>query len=311
MHVEVDIRPNKIYAIDTVTETYRVDGYLETRWQDSRLRFKPAAGQADTRTYEDGNVVAVAGTQVWWPTLEFVNVTGEREVPHRRLIVGANGEIRYEERFHATFWSQMDFREYPFDSQSFKIQLESFSYSDTDVVFVLPVDGVTKPEEAPLEEWEIKSHRGYISDRHHHDPMFPQTYSRFNLEVLAKRKSGYFLWQFFLPLLLIVAASWSVFWISAESDQLSVAFTLMLTVVAFNFYTSTLLPRLPYNTLIELVVISGYITIFCSIVMILVGNFFIHRGREQFGNQIFVICRLLFPLAYVAGIGLLVRQLFG
>jgi hypothetical protein len=58
---------------------------------------------------------------------------------------------------------------------------------------------------------------------------------------------------------MIVVASWIVFWISDFGNQLGTAFTLLLTVVAFNFYASTLLPRLPYNTFIEIAIISGYV----------------------------------------------------
>ncbi len=48
--------------------------------------------------------------------------------------------------------------------------------------------------------------------------------------------------------------------------QLEIGFTLMLTVVAFNFYSASILPKLPYQTFIETAIIVGYVFIFPRIV---------------------------------------------
>ncbi len=55
-----------------------------------------------------------------------------------------------------------------------------------------------------------------------------------------------------MPLLLIVAISWAVFWMDYEdmnlADRMSVSFTSVLTVVAFDFVSSDSLPKLSYAT---------------------------------------------------------------
>lgn len=40
VEVSVDLYINKIYNINTVDETYQIDGYLEYSWVDERLKFR-------------------------------------------------------------------------------------------------------------------------------------------------------------------------------------------------------------------------------------------------------------------------------
>ena len=72
----------------------------------------------------------------------------------------------------------------------------------------------------------------------------------------------------------------------------------MLTVVAFNFYSASILPKLPYNTFIEYVFIVGYIFIFLGILAVIIN----HRinGIEEEENKIPLLkhFRYGFPLVY-------------
>jgi hypothetical protein len=123
-------------------------------------------------------------------------------------------------------------------------------------------------------------------------------YSRVIFEVRAKRLPGYYEWQVLFPLLIIILASFSIFWIKEFGSQIGVGFTLMLTVVAFNFYSASILPKLPYNTFIEYVIIVGYIFIFLGILAVIIN----HRinGEENKEHKIPLLkhFRYAFPLAY-------------
>lgn len=304
VEVALTIVITKIYGIDTIDETYKIDGYLMANWLDPRLVFDSQEGQSRQLLYENDIASEELGTGIWWPTLEFINIIGEPTLPNKRVIIDENGTVSYNERFVGTFTSDMDFRKFPFDTQYFRIQIESFSYDINEVFFVKPRVFTGDIDESILIEWVIRD-QAQPSISSHTYPHHGKTYSRFNLAVKASRKPGYFLWQFFLPLFLIIVTSWVVFWISDFSNQLSTAFTLMLTVVAFNFFTSTLLPRLPYNTFIEIVIISGYVNLFLTIISVLMGHILAVRGKESAGQRLAVNCRWLFPLGYVVSMFLL------
>jgi hypothetical protein len=235
-----------------------------------------------------------------------MNIVGDREVPNRSLTVESDGRVTYDERFNATFHSDMDFRKYPFDTQTLTVGIESFSFPDSIVVF--EVGSVRLPHHEPDDqEWRLSKPVASVrTETYNTIDGAPEAYSHFEFALTAERNPGYFVWQFFLPLILIIAASWAVFWISSFSDQIQTLFTLMLTVVAFNFYTSTLLPRLPYNTFIEITVISGYVSIFLAILMIVVNHSIERRKRGSSSDEteyeiapkLMRVCRWLFPLGY-------------
>ncbi len=62
----------------------------------------------------------------------------------------------------------------------------------------------------------------------------------------ATRRAGYFIGKVIVPLFMIVAMSWVVFWIDPRESgtQISVAITAMLTVMAYRFAVGTNLPKL-------------------------------------------------------------------
>ena len=134
--VQVTLNVNKIYNIDSVNQTYEIDGYLVLLWTDDRLTFVPDEDGQSLRTYENDAALDEMGPAIWWPSIEFINVVGERDVPSRRLVVNSDGRIVYNERFYGTFTSEMDFRRFPFDTQDFVVQIESFSYDASEVEFV-------------------------------------------------------------------------------------------------------------------------------------------------------------------------------
>jgi hypothetical protein len=305
--VAITLHINKLYNVDTVTETYLLDGYLAAKWLDPRLATQHD-GQNGREVYENEAASEKIASGIWWPTIELLNSIRGREVANKRIVIDERGRVMYNERFHATLMSNMDFRKYPFDTQTFTLQIESFSYDAQEMVFVRPQAFPNALSEMPLEEWTILEKRTFVSQSQyeHLEDDAPVHFSRYNLEVRAKRKPGYFLSQFFLPLMLIIASSWVVFWISDFNQQLSISFTLMLTVVAFNFFTSTLLPRLPYNTFIETVITSGYVAIALSIVAVMILQMAIQRNHSVLARKLTALYRWGFPGGYLIFFMLLV-----
>ena len=161
----------------------------------------------------------------------------------------------------------MNYRKFPFDSQNYQVVIEAFSYGSKKVVFKNPKLFLEQDHKKYLgEDWQFQNSDArietklykYMDDNINSEK---NVYSRVIFEVKAKRLPGYYQWQVLFPLLIIILASFAIFWIKEFGSQIGVGFTLMLTVVAFNFYSASILPKLPYNTFIEYVIIVGYIFI--------------------------------------------------
>lgn len=298
--VVVKIQINKIYGINTADKTYIVDGYLVASWKD--VSKKDTLVSREDLIYENDFADEKIGRDIWIPAFEFVNVVGNREIGNKQIIISESGQVTYNERFNAVFTAPMDFKTFPFDTQNFLIQLEAFSYDEEKLVFLKGPNQHDFFSEGMADEWDIQEKKTYISSKdysHLSENGEAVFFSRYNQEITAKRKIRYYLWQMIIPLFLIIAISWSVFWIPSLSDQLATNFTLMLTVVAFNFNTSSMLPNLPYSTFIESLVTLGYLSIFVSLIIVIKGSY-LKKTRKDFDyKRLMNYCKYIFPISFL------------
>lgn len=304
VEVSVDLYINKIYNINTVDETYQIDGYLEYSWVDERLKLNGADSIARPRLFENDQARELIHTKIWFPAFEIMNVQGENETPNISLEIYSDGKVIYYERFFGAFSTYMNFRDFPFDSQSFKIQIEAFSYDSHHLIFTNPKLFFEKTNNSFVEKWEIIDKKAIIAEQPYAEGTSDSSfYSRVEFEIYAKRLTGYYLWQVLFPLFIIIMASFAIFWIKDFGTQIGIGFTLMLTVVAFNFYSASILPELPYQTFIETIIIVGYVFIFLGIISVIINyRIFGDKKDHLANNSLMRTLRYLFPLTFFAAI---------
>lgn len=339
LEVDVELRINKIYNINSVNETYQIDGYLVFSWYDECTLPLAITPCREAVIYENERARELLKTDLLVPAFELINVQGSRETPNIRIEIFPDGKIEYEERFFDTFSAYMDYEKFPFDSQSYLIGIEAFSYNEKELVFkqrrLSLEDPKTFLEESkviseapdhilaltniPLEsyktlgiDWKIKDTISYVvSKTYKHENLRKNegnTYSRVIFKIDAERQYGYFLWQVLFPLLIIILASFVIFWIKDFGTQIGVGFTLMLTVVAFNFYSASILPKLPYSTFIEYVIIIGYIFIFLGIIAVIINHRINGNDKKKDSVQLLKHFRYGFPLLYIVIMAILYVQ---
>ena len=309
VEVDANLYINKIYNVNSVEETYQIDGYLEFEWLDERLSFDPQTAERPL-IFENDKAADLIKSDVWVPAFEFVNIQGEQDTQHFQVSIQPDGTVTYEERFFGVFHTEMNFKKFPFDYKKFVVEIEPFSYDqdflkfNTLALFPDITDSCNALDTTLGKDWNLTGTNVHTDT----SPPYGQPdalsagdesgiYSKAVFEVHAKRISGYFIWQVLLPLFLIILASFTIFWIRDFGTQIGIGFSLMLTVVAFNFYSASILPRLPYNTFIEYVIMFGYLFILFGIIVATVNHNL--EKREQSSFDLLKICRLLFPVGYL------------
>ncbi len=75
------------------------------------------------QVYENDWAKKLLDTKLWIPALEVINIQGSKQTPNFVIEISRNGKIVYEERFFGIFSSYTNYRNFPFDSQSY----DSFS----------------------------------------------------------------------------------------------------------------------------------------------------------------------------------------
>lgn len=104
-----------------------------------------------------------------------------------------------------------------------------------------------------------------------------------------------------IPLALIAALSWSVFWMERSSlgDRINVSFVGLLTAVAFQIVVGDLLPHMSYITLLNGFVNLSLFIMAATVVVNLVVAGYDKKQQPHIGDRIDFRCRWLFPTIYV------------
>ena len=122
------------------------------------------------------------------------------------------------------------------------------------------------------------------------------------IDLQVRRKSRYYIWKVFLPLIVMVAIAYSAFWIKIGDyyTQISITLTAILTEIAFLFAISSSLPKVPYLTFIDAFFLVSFVFSFVSMLELVVVHQALEWEWPDHANRIRRISQLLYPLIYVA-----------
>ena len=303
LQVLVDLYNVNIASIDERTETFEVEAVLFAAWFDQRQAF----GGGETRVYQGETAVELLKTSVWHPDFEIIDARGPRETLHLSLTIDPDGFVTLNERFRAYIVQPFDLYDFPLDAHAISFTIAPFYYNNSEVIFV-PAEEERESFTWETNEWVIEDVQAAVADGMSDDAIYPG-FASTTLQMSISRIPQFYITNVFLPLLLIVAISWAVFWMDFSNmhlaDRLSVSFTSVLTVVAFDFVTGDNLPQLPYQTLLDRAITFSYIVLSLS-VLENVLSYLRHRRSEEDVTRIDQVSRWLFPAVYYAGLLLIV-----
>lgn len=295
LDVAIGLHVVNIASIDEVNEQFDMDAYLFARWTDPRLAYTSSGPNDRERDYAVG--------QIWIPQLEIINGATPRTRYDTSIRVAPDGTVNYAERCNIDASSKFALRRFPFDRQSLLIIIHPFLVDGPRIAFELSDHATWTASEfasySSLAQWNVTAVEPRISAA----PTYGgQTVPEARFEISVQRRSSFYLWKVFLPLLLMVFLSWAVFWIEAGdlSNQVQVAVTTILTVIAFAFAISATMPRLPYLTYIDAFFLECYIYVFLAVVELMTVHV-THRSerRRDLGLQIRKYSRWMIPASFV------------
>ncbi len=293
--VTIGLHIVNLAAIDEVDEQFQLDAYMFARWIDKRLAYISEGPQDQVRNYANG--------QIWTPQLEMINAATPRSRDEISITVSPDGMVRYAERVVVKLSSRFELRRFPFDQQRLIVIIHPFLAYGPNIEFKLDDESTWTASEfktySSLAQWHLTGlHSEVLTAPTYGGQTTPE--ARFEIDV--SRRSSFYLWKVFLPLLLMVFLSWAVFWIEADdlSNQIQVAVTTILTVIAFAFAISATMPRLPYLTYIDAFFLECYIYVFLAVVELMTVHV-THRSerRRDLGLRIRRYSRWVIPASFV------------
>jgi len=289
--------PTKIYVaiglldideIDSANQSFVANVYFEIRWYDSRLKHSGVGRKV------------VPMNSIWHPQLLFVNQQKIwptfPEVAH----ISPGGEVTYRQRVWGPFSQPLDVQNFPFDKQNFEIRI-AFADETTNELQLVSDTGTTSgiADKFSLPDWKVL--KWEIVFNPYKPTGSSEDVASFALVLYAARFASHFIWKVILPLILIVAMSWVVFWIdpSETGAQIGVGTTSMLTLIAYRFVVEDMVPTVPYLTRIDYFILGSTLLVFAALLQVVITSRLAKTGRLKIARKIDVWCRFIFPGIFI------------
>src|SRR5213082_2866891 len=266
--VSVGIWIADISSIDSAQQTFTAEIAVVLRWKDPRL------------AHTGNGVVRYPLEQIWHPRVGIVNETNSvsRKMPDS-VEVEPDGTVTYRQRYVGAFTQPLRLQSFPFDRQTFRVQLVAVPYQSNEVMFVPDQvwiqDGlkgaggispsVTLPDWT-IENWELKPLVYALAPRHQ--------YSSYAFEFTASRNVEHYILKVILPLVLIVIMSWAVFGIDSQ------------------------LPLLPYMTRLDVFILACTLLVFFSLIEVVATIILDNTQKKKRAVRIDRYCRVIFPVIF-------------
>lgn len=298
-NVQIDVRPNAgdqptvisvglrmvdLTEINDVKQTLTGDFAVLLTWIDARL------------SQSQGCEISL--DKIWSPSLVFINSGLLRTSRPKEVSIGPGGQVRYLQRYYGTLASYHNLRDFPFDKHKLVISLFPIDSSENEVRLVVNETFTGRRGLLNISDWDIQAVKGGI--RRQKVQAFDTFHSIYDFEIAVRRITNYYVWKVILPICLIVAMSWCVFWIAPEQTdaQISLSAISMLTLVAFIFATTNMVPELGYFTRLDLFIIGSTILVFLSLLQSVFTSYLVACGRKIVSMPLDRVCRFAFPLGF-------------
>lgn len=287
MPIDVGVLVVELLRIDDVDQSFEAVVIVRLSWRDPRL----ASDSEGPRS--------LPLDEVWTPRFVISNEIQTRKQFRDMVQVQPDGTVVYMQRFAGRYYSPLDLREFPFDTQLLRLRI---TFPDFEPASLEPKPDVqyTGMLGGPSgSQWSIGT------PELRSDPIEPLANVRRASALLTfqvERKANYYLWKIIAPMVLIVLMSWTVFYINPENvgTQLGIATSSMLTLIAYRFILGGLLPRVSYLTELDLFIFGSTLIVFLALLVVVLIDYLARANRPVVARRVELGARFAFPFTFFA-----------
>ena len=287
--VRMNIFVVDIDDVDTANQNFTANVAMVASWYDERLAHDHATGK-----------VTHPLTDIWHPRFQWINQQKVWETFPHTVEVSPEGNVTYVQRVWGQFSQPLRLQDFPFDEQEFNVALLAAGHSPDEVQLTQdPEFSSGIADQLSVADWKVTGWETITGTYKPLENIKPLATFTFHFE--AKRGTRYFALTLIMPLILIVAMSWVVFWIDPKESgtQIGVAMTSMLTLIAYRFAVASSLPKIPYLTRMDIFLLGVTVLVFASLVEVIITSYLARSERLELARRIDWVMRPLFPLVLV------------
>lgn len=278
-----------IAEINDREQVFMADLYILVEWQDPRLAV-------------DGDAVGELRTfpldAIWHPRLAIVNGRGlDLRLPEVAT-VDQQGNVVARQRLAGPLAVDLELRDFPFDTQRLPINVVSYEYSPSEIVFTAASRLVGKFDDLSGEGWiyealepERSAYRLQEGGRGG---------SQISFAVMAERQAGYYVFTLALPMTLILFLAWMAHWLPVDviPSRMGIATATVFSLIAFGVSFRLTLPKIPYLTDADRFVLYSTLLVLVSLAVTVASVRWASTDRQQAAENLTRRARLAFPFVY-------------
>ncbi len=276
--------------VNNTKETFTIDGIFIQNWKDPRLSKNSLGFSA--------NKCDLDISDIWSPEPQALNLYEAKLIKGASLEINKDGDVVYRQRYIGELYNQFDLKNFPFDKQAFTIELATLE-QDESIKLFYNEENTEFSDTFNRQDWEI----GDLNVLTYSDYLISQDryLSKIAFSFIAKRNRGYYIWNIFLPVSLIVLMAWCVFWIDPAQlgPQIGLSTAAVFTLVAYRFTINALLPKVSYLTLMDKFLLSSTILVFIALGEAILTGHLSREGNEKLALKIDKWFRVLYLLLFV------------
>ena len=294
-----DGKPTEIHVVGAVLDVDKINSaeqnftlnfYAIFRWLDPRLAH---AGPGD----EVRDL-----SEVWNPRLTIINTQKYWANTRDEVEVSPEGYVTYRLHVFGDFSQPLKLHKFPQDRHVFEVPVVAAGYRPGEVK-MLPAPQMDSfiSDNLSVADWKVGNMQGQPREVTFANGL---KLPGFVFSFEGERLLHHYVIKTITPLALIVMMSWVVFWIDPKQvpNQLSVAVTTVLTLIAYHVALSGRLPDIPYLTHMDKFLFSSTVLVFMALIEVVITSNLASTDRLIQARKIDRTARWLFPLLFFSAV---------
>jgi len=278
-----------IVDIDDRAQVFTADLFVHVEWQDPRL-----AVDGDT----GGELRTFPLDAIWHPRLTVINNRGLDLLLPEVATVDRQGNVVARQRLAGPLAVDLDLHDFPFDTQRLPIEIVSYQYSPSEIVFSEASKLVAKLDDLGGEGWNyaaVKPERSVYRLQEG-----GRGGSQMSFALMAERNAGYYLFTLALPMTLILFLAWMAHWLPVDviPPRMGMATATVFSLIAFGVSFRLTLPKIPYLTDADRFALYSTLLILVSLAVTVTSIRWVSTDRKQAAERLTHQARLAFPFLY-------------
>ena len=250
--IDVWLYIRRLSGISEVNMEFTIDCNIRQRWLDPRLAY----GNNTTAPFL--HIEGDISKQIWMPDLFFGNEISaylhSATVVNELTLLFPNGTILRSSRYTITLGCPMNLQYFPMDVQLCPIYVESYAYSNAEVVLSWSSNAleITQTDRS-LTSFHIEDLRtfSFINDTDHSGRTL---YSCLIVGLKLKRSVMYYITTVYVPATLLVVISWFSLWMGQNflAERVALGVTTVLTITTLLSSANAASPKISYIKAIDI-----------------------------------------------------------